>query len=102
MKVQQSINIPSATADYSELSRKDNTATLDDYVAQTLKQIDTLTADEIIIVAHSAGGVIGTEIAKRLGDRLAGFVAISALLPKPGTSFVANLPFPQKKSCPYF
>lgn len=94
--VTKNIAMPYAIADYSGLSRKDSKATLEDYVVAVQQQADSLNVDKIIVVAHSVGGVVGAELAKRLGGKLAGFVAVSALIPKPGGSFVSTLPFPQK------
>ena len=36
------------------------------------------------------------ELAARLAERVAGFVAIGAAIPKRGGSFVSSLPFPQR------
>jgi pimeloyl-ACP methyl ester carboxylesterase len=47
------------------------------------------------VVAHSSGGVVGTELAALAPHRLEGFLAVSALLPRPGSSFLGSLPFPQ-------
>lgn len=50
----------------------------------------------VALVAHSLGGVVGMRLAAHLGDRVAGFIGISAAIPINGGSFVSALPFPQK------
>lgn len=98
--VVSSVSAPCLIADYSPLERTNSVATLADYVDAVMNQIDDSNIDRVVVVAHSAGGVVGIELAKRLGDRLAGFVGVAASIPKPGTSFVSTLPFPQKLIMP--
>lgn len=86
---------PSLVIDFEKLKQSSKNITLSDYVREAMKQIKTLQTERFIIVAHSAGGVIGTEVASQLEGRLEGFVAISAALPKKGSSFLSTLPFPQ-------
>ena len=57
-------------------------------------------AEKIVVVAHSLGGTIGLEVAARLDDRLAGFAAVSAVLPAKGRSFAGSLPFPERLVMP--
>jgi len=66
---------------------------LNDYVEFVLSQLSRWNREEVIIVAHSIGGVIGMELASRLGTRLAGFVAVGGAIPKPGDSFLSLQPF---------
>lgn len=68
---------------------------LQDYVDDVIKQIHQKQLDNIILVAHSLGGVIGIEVAKKLGSKLKGFVAVSAAIPTVGKSFITSLPFMQ-------
>ncbi|HJP81274.1 MAG TPA: alpha/beta hydrolase [Candidatus Saccharimonadales bacterium] len=89
-----------ATPGYDITHSRSKDATLEGAVQEGLEQVQSITAEKYIIVAHSLGGVIGIELARRLGDKLAGFVALSAAIPKPGKSFVAALPFPQKLILP--
>jgi pimeloyl-ACP methyl ester carboxylesterase len=69
---------------------------LDDYAADVEAQIAAWEAEKVIIVAHSIGGVVGLKVAERLGERLAGFVAVSASIPRDGGSFVSSLPLPNR------
>lgn len=48
------------------------------------------------IVAHSSGGVVGTEVARLVPERLAAFLAISAVIPAAGGSFVSAMPAPNR------
>lgn len=71
------------------------TTTLKSVVEDVLGQTQKLDATQYVIVAHSLGGVIGVELARALGSKFGGLVAISATIPAPGKSFVDTLPFPQ-------
>jgi pimeloyl-ACP methyl ester carboxylesterase len=70
--------------------------TFENYVQNVIDRIAAWEKMKIIIVAHSIGGCIGLKVAEHLRDRLAGFVAIGAAIPKGGDSFVSCLPFPQR------
>ncbi|HSX17606.1 MAG TPA: alpha/beta hydrolase [Patescibacteria group bacterium] len=79
---------------------RDNTTNLESVVQEALAQLDTIQAKRYVLVAHSVGGVIGVELARKLGDKLAGFIAVSATIPASGKSFVSTLPFPQRLLMP--
>jgi len=66
---------------------------LSDYVDAA---IDALPAGPVTIVAHSAGGIVGAEIARRAPDRVLGFLAVSAIVPGPGGSFLTAMPLPNR------
>lgn len=70
--------------------------TLADYAAHVAAQAGTLRTDRAVIVAHSLGGTVGLQVASLLGDRLAGFVGVSAAIPREGGSFLSALPLPQR------
>lgn len=90
------LDMQSVIADYSNV-RKNKNASLSDYVDAAAESAKQLKTDKIIIVAHSIGGVVGVELARRLvGDRVAGFVGISAAVPSSSGNFFSCLPFPQK------
>lgn len=93
------LNMPSVVADYSRISGRVS-ASLNDYVQAALESANRLPTDTIIIVAHSIGGVVGSELAKRLGNRVVGFVGISAAIPQSGSNFFSCLPFPQRLIMP--
>ncbi|PJN57415.1 hypothetical protein PAEVO_41490 [Paenibacillus sp. GM2FR] len=73
---------------------------LEDYVNHMTEQVRAWGTNKFVIVAHSLGGVLAMDLASRLGDRVAGFVAIGAAIPKRGGSFVSALPFPQRVIMP--
>lgn len=54
------------------------------------------TAERFTVVAHSAGGVVAAEIAARAPDRVDAVLAVSAVVPESGGSFVSALPAPQR------
>lgn len=70
--------------------------TLDDYTKDVLDQIRAWHTGKVVVVAHSLGGVIGLEVAYKLGEQLAGFVGVCAAIPETSKSFVSTLPVPQK------
>ncbi|WP_250031152.1 alpha/beta fold hydrolase [Paractinoplanes maris] len=48
------------------------------------------------IVAHSIGGVIGAEIAGLVPERVTAFLGVSAVVPRPGASFLSAMPIPNR------
>lgn len=48
------------------------------------------------LVAHSVGGVVGSEMCALAPDRVEGFLGVSASLPPAGRSFVQAMPLPQR------
>jgi len=84
--------LPSEALAYS----RDKTTTLESAVQDVLAQAQKMNAAQYVIVAHSLGGVVGVELARALGAKMAAFVAVSATVPAPGKSFVDTLPFPQR------
>lgn len=74
--------------------------TLSSAVQDVLAQIQKLDARRYVIVAHSLSGVIGVEVARALGDKLDGFIAVTATIPSLGGSFTSALPFPQNLLMP--
>ncbi|MFC6719095.1 alpha/beta fold hydrolase [Natrialbaceae archaeon GCM10025810] len=69
---------------------------LPDYVDHVCRQIAEWPPTELVVVAHSIGGVIGKEVARVLADRAVGFVGVCATIPEPGGSFLSCYPFPQR------
>lgn len=51
---------------------------------------------EFAIVAHSVGGVVGAEVARLVPARVTAFLAISAVVPAAGGSFVSSIPVPNR------
>ncbi|MFG3301811.1 alpha/beta fold hydrolase [Micromonospora chersina] len=58
--------------------------------------IDSAPPGGFVIVAHSAGGVIGAEVARLAPERVSAFLAISAVIPQPGQSFMSAMPVPNR------
>lgn len=52
--------------------------------------------DRFHLVAHSAGGVVGSALLAEAPERVSGFLAVAALVPDEGQSFLGALPFPQR------
>jgi len=75
-------------------SRPDGpTPSLSAYVDAAL---DSARWDRFAVVAHSSGGVVGTELARRAHRRVTAVIGVSAVVPAPGGSFVSSMPFPQR------
>lgn len=89
--VRAKVTTPGAALTYDRAA----TTTLKSAMRDILGQIQKLDADQYVIVAHSLSGVVGVELAKALGDKLGGLIAVSATIPAPGKAFVNTLPFPQ-------
>ncbi|MFI6265875.1 alpha/beta fold hydrolase [Micromonospora sp. NPDC051006] len=58
--------------------------------------IDSAPTGGFVIVAHSAGGVIGSEVLRLVPERVSAFLAISAVIPRPGGSFISAMPVPNR------
>ena len=69
---------------------------LNDYVAHLKEQAEAEEPRKWILVAHSLGGVPALQLAAELGDRVVGFVAVGAAIPRPGGSFLSTLPLPKR------
>lgn len=52
------------------------------------------------VVAHSAGGVVATELARLSAGRVAAVLGVAAVIPASGASFASSLPFPNKLVLP--
>jgi pimeloyl-ACP methyl ester carboxylesterase len=68
-------------------------ATLHDHVDAALAAAP---AGPLVLVAHSAGGVLAAAIAARAPERVAGIVGVAAVVPAAGRSFLASMPFPAR------
>jgi pimeloyl-ACP methyl ester carboxylesterase len=69
---------------------------LEAYARHVQAQVERWAPSRIVIVAHSLGGVVALKSAKLLGERVAGFVAVSAVVPRDGGSFLSALPGPRR------
>ncbi|OZB96002.1 alpha/beta fold hydrolase [Paenibacillus sp. XY044] len=65
---------------------------LQDYCEYMKEQIRGWDVEKLILVAHSLGGVLGLNIAAEMADRVVGFAAVGAVIPRSGGSFVSAFP----------
>ncbi|MEF3303286.1 alpha/beta fold hydrolase [Paenibacillus sp. GYB003] len=69
---------------------------LQDYIAHMNGQIAAWDVRKFVIVAHSLGGALALRVAAAWPDRLVGFAAIGAVIPRRGGSFLSTMPFPKR------
>lgn len=71
---------------------------LQEYVSQFAGMITKIPEQEWIVVGHSSGGLLGTQLLGHpdVKGRVRGFVAIASILPLAGQSFVRALPWPMR------
>lgn len=48
------------------------------------------------LVAHSAGGVVASQVLRLAPERVTAFLGLSAAVPRPGRSFVGSMPLPNR------
>lgn len=97
------INFPTLAIEFPNKnpeSKVNDMLTFDDYVSDAIIQIKKWKKDNFIIVAHSIGAFVGLKVASHFKNELKGFVAIGAVIPTNGNSFVSSLPYPQKLVMP--
>ncbi|WP_199621822.1 alpha/beta fold hydrolase [Paenibacillus alkalitolerans] len=92
-QVAAGINAPFLLIDYPQNRRK---LTLQDYASHIKRRLEAWEVEKFIIVAHSLGGVVALKVAGDMPERLAGFAAVGAAIPKQGGSFLSVLPFAQR------
>lgn len=73
--------------------RPDGASRLHDYAEAAL---GCVTTERVTVVAHSAGGIVGAYVLGLAPERVTGFLAVSAITPKPGGSFVTAMPVPNR------
>lgn len=73
--------------------RPGGAASLQGYAEAALGCVPT---EGFIVVAHSAGGVVAAELAGLAPQRVTGILAVSAIIPEPGGSFLSALPRPHR------
>ncbi|MBB6672140.1 alpha/beta fold hydrolase [Cohnella nanjingensis] len=69
---------------------------LEDYVAELKRQLERWEVERFILVAHSLGGALALRLAAEMPDRVAGFAAVGAAIPRGGGSFLSALPWPKR------
>ncbi len=67
-----------------------------DVSAYARSALDCAPEGQLTLVAHSAGGVIATEICALAPERVRGVLAVAAVIPKNGHSFTSSMPFPNR------
>lgn len=69
-----------------------NQLLFEDYIVHIQQQIETWKVDKFFIVAHSIGGLLGLKLADIFNNRMIGFIAVGAAIPKKGGTFLSVLP----------
>ena len=52
------------------------------------------------VVAHSSGGIVASDLVRLAPERVAGVLAVAAVIPAAGRSFTSSLPFPHRYVLP--
>lgn len=73
-----------------------NSFPLEEYLNSAIHQIEEWQQDHFVVVAHSIGGCIGLMLNDHFGSGVKGFIGISAIIAKSGSSFTDSFSFPQK------
>ena len=68
-------------------------ASLTEYATAAL---DSAPWERFAVVAHSSGGTVAAEIVTLAPDRVGAFLAVTAVVPKPGRGFLASMPLPNR------
>lgn len=68
-------------------------SSLSDHAEAAIAAVD---GRSFTIVAHSIGGVIASEILRLAPERVDGLLAVSAVIPRAGESFVSAMPAPNR------
>ncbi|WP_348787667.1 alpha/beta hydrolase [Leifsonia sp. NPDC080035] len=79
--------------DTAVAARPTGSARLADYAAAAMRSAPE---GPLVIVAHSVGGVIAAELLATAPTRVAGLLGVSAVVPRPGRSFIGALPAPRR------
>ncbi|MGC4939401.1 alpha/beta fold hydrolase [Kribbella sp. DT2] len=72
---------------------RDAGASLSQYAAAALASAPW---ERFAVVAHSSGGTVAAEMIALAPDRVTALLAVSAVVPEPGHSFITSMPFPQR------
>lgn len=66
--------------------------TLETHITDVASAIDMEEMDQLVLVVHSYGGMIGTAIADRMPQRLRHLVYVDAIVPAPGETWSSSHP----------
>jgi len=72
--------------------------TLETHITDVVSAIAMEEMDQLVLVVHSYGGMIGTAVADRMPKRLRHLVYIDAILPEPGESWSNSHPSATRES----
>lgn len=64
--------------------------TLETHITDVANAIEMEEMDQVVLVVHSYGGMIGTAIADRMPERLRHLVYVDAVVPRPGESWAST------------
>jgi pimeloyl-ACP methyl ester carboxylesterase len=98
-EVKKHTNISCLAVDFPDRGEKKGvgpSTTLEDYSDHIISQVSAWGHSPFVIVAHSIGGVLALKVAAYFGNRVVGFVAISACIPPAKGSFIQALPLIQR------
>lgn len=98
-KVAEQLNSPYLLADFPRRDESDESRrelSLEDYVSTIYNQIEEWGCQRFILVAHSISGVLALELARRCQGRITGLVAVGAIIPRDGGSFLSSMPLPNR------
>ncbi len=93
-EVSMRLNYPVLPIAFPTMPKKQ--LTLEEYTVYIQQQIKAWEVDKFVIVAHSIGGLLGLKMANMFPDRLVGFIAVGAAIPKKGGSFLSIFPFAKR------
>lgn len=84
MPTAMALNVPSRSRDATPAS----------CASSLVKTLNDRGVGRVVLVMHSLAGVLAAELARRLGDRLAACVYVSAVVPAEGSTFARAIGFP--------
>jgi len=90
-ELQKSLPVPSILPEVGSRTTDANPSSCAENI---IKQIDDAGAERVVLVLHSLAGVLASALQKRLGNRIASIVFLSAVVPTYGNSFLDTIGFP--------
>ena len=90
-RLQDSLPLPSVAVEVPSRREDATPASCADQVVNKIAKTD---AERVVLVLHSLAGVLASELAARLGDRIESTVFVAAVVPAPGKRFVDAMGFP--------
>lgn len=98
-RVEPRLVAPALTVDFPGRGDKPadiTTVSLADVVDAVVVDIEAWPTDQIVLVAHSLSGIVVPGVVSRLRQRVSHVVFVSAAVARPGATYLASLPGPQK------